>query len=155
MLADANYTLIAIMILIAVGTAAVILLLTHVVLPWLLRHTRYDEYKHGTYESGVDPVGDTRKRFNVRFYLIAVLFLIFDVEIVFLYPFGQLFVHTARGPQALPEGDPTAANQVQVANTMLANGYDVPFLLLGVGFFTLLLLVGLVYEWRKGLFKWA
>ena len=49
--------------------------------------------KETTYESGMVPVGDTRKRFNVRFYVVAMIFLVFDVEIVFFYPWAVLFPH--------------------------------------------------------------
>src|SRR5262245_32615828 len=44
--------------------------------------------KQMVYESGMDPVGDTRQRFDVKFYLIAILFLVFDVELLFLYPWA-------------------------------------------------------------------
>src|SRR6267154_830970 len=47
--------------------------------------------KEETYESGMVPIGDTRKRFNVRFYIVAMIFLVFDVEIVFLYPWATIF----------------------------------------------------------------
>src|SRR5579862_8059985 len=50
--------------------------------------------KEETYESGMVPIGDTRRRFNVRFYIVAMIFLVFDVEIVFLYPWATIF---ARG----------------------------------------------------------
>jgi NADH-quinone oxidoreductase subunit A len=86
-----DYLLIAIMVVIAVGMAGVILLLTHVIMPPILGNRRIGEIKHSTYESGMEPIGDTRKRFNVRFYLVAVLFLVFDVDIIFLYPWAVLF----------------------------------------------------------------
>src|SRR5476651_2049970 len=47
--------------------------------------------KEETYESGMVPIGDTRRRFNVRFYIVAMIFLVFDVEIVFLYPWATIF----------------------------------------------------------------
>src|SRR5580698_416832 len=47
--------------------------------------------KEETYESGMVPIGDTRKRFNVRFYIVAMIFLVFDVEIVFFYPWATIF----------------------------------------------------------------
>ena len=47
--------------------------------------------KEATYESGMVPIGDTRKRFNVRFYIVAMIFLVFDVEIVFFYPWATIF----------------------------------------------------------------
>src|SRR5580698_1861152 len=47
--------------------------------------------KEETYESGMVPIGDTRRRFNVRFYIVAMIFLVFDVEIVFFYPWASIF----------------------------------------------------------------
>lgn len=49
------------------------------------------------YESGMNPIGDARKRFNVRFYLIAMVFLVFDIEIIFLYPWATTFPNIDRG----------------------------------------------------------
>src|SRR6266436_1981350 len=49
--------------------------------------------KQMTYESGMDPIGDARQRFDVKFYLIAILFLVFDVELLFLYPWAVAFYH--------------------------------------------------------------
>ncbi|MFN7020065.1 MAG: NADH-quinone oxidoreductase subunit A [Phycisphaerales bacterium] len=49
--------------------------------------------KGQTYESGMVPIGTARKRFNVRFYLIAMVFLVFDIEIIFLYPWATTFAH--------------------------------------------------------------
>jgi len=140
MLADANYALIAIMVLIAVGMAVGIAVLTHLVGP-----RRSGPVKQDTYESGVTPIGDTRRRFNVRFYLVAVLFLVFDVELFFLLPWGLVF-HEVRAADA-------AANSA-LAATILQAGYSPLFLVATVAFFVLLLAVGLVYEWRKGIFRW-
>ena len=50
--------------------------------------------KEATYESGVTPVGDSRKRFNVRFYVVAMIFLVFDVDIIFFYPLCSIFRQT-------------------------------------------------------------
>ncbi|MDP2599475.1 MAG: NADH-quinone oxidoreductase subunit A [Deltaproteobacteria bacterium] len=47
--------------------------------------------KMGPYECGVDPIGSPRQRFSVKFYLIAMLFILFDIEVVFLYPWAMLF----------------------------------------------------------------
>lgn len=156
MLAQAtdDYLLIAIMLVVACGMAGTILLLTHVITPFVFKNTRYGEIKHDTYESGVDPVGDTRKRFNVRFYLVAVLFLIFDVDIIFIYPFAVLFkplVQNVTEPAVTtitsPDYNPVAA--------MSQMGYDLNFFLGAISFFFVLLVLGVLYEWRKGIFKWA
>ena len=57
----------------------------------LLGPRRQTEVKGITYESGMNPIGDARRRFNVRFYIVAMTFLLFDVEIVFLYPWATTF----------------------------------------------------------------
>lgn len=87
--------------------------------------------KETTYESGMMPIGDTRKRFNVRFYVVAMIFLVFDVEIVFFYPFATIF---APYMKASPE----------MGATMLAS------MLIFVG----ILLLAYFYAWGKGVFKW-
>lgn len=58
---------------------------------WLLRPNRPYPSKLATYECGEVPVGDTRIRFNIRFYVVALIFLIFDVEVVFLFPWATVF----------------------------------------------------------------
>jgi NADH-quinone oxidoreductase subunit A len=82
------------------------------------------------YESGMDPFGSTKKRFNVRFYMMAMTFLVFDVEIIFLYPWAVTF--TQLEPQS-----PDAA------------------LFLGrILFFVGTGIAAYVYAWRKGVFRW-
>jgi NADH-quinone oxidoreductase subunit A len=60
---------------------------------WLLRPARSYPSKNTTYECGEVPVGDTRMRFNIRFYVIALIFLVFDVEVVVLFPWALVFQH--------------------------------------------------------------
>lgn len=60
-------------------------------LSYILGPKRSGATKGITYESGMNPVGTARKRFNVRFYLIAMVFLVFDIEIIFLYPWAVTF----------------------------------------------------------------
>ena len=81
-----NYLPILIVFILAAGFVFVSLILSHFVGP------RIDnKVKMMPYESGVDPVGETRIRFSIRFFLIALLFIIFDIEIVFLYPWAVVF----------------------------------------------------------------
>ncbi|MEW6510351.1 MAG: NADH-quinone oxidoreductase subunit A [Bacteroidota bacterium] len=61
------------------------------VVAWLLRPHRPYANKLTTYECGETPVGDTRVRFNIRFYVVALIFLIFDVEVVFLFPWATVY----------------------------------------------------------------
>lgn len=129
------YALIGIVILVAAGTAGAILILAHTIGP-----KRHGPVKDSPYESGVPVVQDARRRFNVRFYIVAVLFLLFDVEIIFLWPWALLFHRAATTGAVIPlEGGGVA-------------GKD--FLLVGMGIFFVLLVFGLVYEWKKGAFQW-
>lgn len=135
-----GYGVVAILILAVTGLVCAILALTHLIGP-----KRHGATKALPYESGVDPLGDARRRFNVRFYLVAVLFLVFDVEIVFLYPWAVLF------PRLRPE---QGAAYPDWSAAMLDAGYGPGFLALTIGFFFALLTVGFVYEWKRGVFKW-
>jgi NADH-quinone oxidoreductase subunit A len=82
------------------------------------------------YESGMDPFGNARKKFNVRFYVLAMTFLVFDVEIIFLYPWAVTY-------SQLDPGSPEAA------------------LFLGrILFFIGTSVVAYIYAWRKGVFRW-
>lgn len=137
--ADSNFGPIAVLVLVVAVVVAAILVITHLVGP-----KRHGAVKESPYESGVDPVGDTRKRFNVRFYLVAVLFLIFDVEIIFLYPWATIFPRLT--------GDSPA--DLAVSQSLAAAGYGLPFFIVAISIFFVLLFVGFVYEWRKGIFQW-
>lgn len=136
-----GYDVLAIVILVAFGLVGGILLLTHLIGP-----KRRGPVKDTAYESGVEPLGDARRRFNVRFYLVAVLFLVFDVEIVFLYPWAVLFPRLRAEP---------GSEYADWAAAMTDAGYGTGFLALTIGFFFVLLTVGFVYEWRKGVFQWS
>lgn len=94
---------------------------------WLRPHRPTAE-KQITYESGVDPTGDSWIQFHVRYYLFALLFVIFDVEAVFLYPWATVYgaIRTELGLFALYE--------------MLL--------------FIFFLVVGLIYAWRKEVLEW-
>jgi len=61
------------------------------IVAWLLRPNRPYPSKLSTYECGETPIGDTRVRFNIRFYVVALIFLVFDVEVVFLFPWATVF----------------------------------------------------------------
>jgi len=106
--------------------------------------SRHGRVKDSTYEAGVEPIGDARQRFSVRFYVVAMLFLLFDVEIVFFYPWGVLFQRLGSTGQYKAWSD-----------SLIAAGYTVPFFLGTMVVFTAILLIGYVYAWRKGVFRWA
>src|SRR5271168_4596089 len=67
----------------------------------LIGPSRTGPGKESTYESGMTPVGDSRKRFNVRFYVVAMIFLVFDVDIIFFYPLCSIFRQTAMADHAM------------------------------------------------------
>jgi NADH-quinone oxidoreductase subunit A len=91
----------------------------------ILNPRRPGRVKQMPYESGMDPVHDTRRRFDVRFHLVAIAFLVFDVELLFLYPWA-VTLHRASGSLAFAGGI----------------------------VFLALLTAGFVYDWRKGIFQW-
>ncbi|HSI33306.1 MAG: NADH-quinone oxidoreductase subunit A [Phycisphaerae bacterium] len=124
--AQSTWAPVVLLIVIGVGFASANLLLSSIVGP-----TRTGPGKEITYESGVMPVGDTRKRFNVRFYIVAMIFLVFDVEIVFFYPWATVFPETVTRDSALGG-----------------------LMLLEMLLFVAILLVAYVYAWGKGVFKW-
>lgn len=106
----------------------------------LIGPRRHGPVKDSPYESGVPPVADARRRFNVRFYIVAVLFLLLDVEVVFLWPWAQVFNQAATKGLTipLPGGGEAGAG----------------FLLVGMGMFFILLVFGLLYEWKRGALRW-
>jgi NADH-quinone oxidoreductase subunit A len=89
-----SYLPIAIIIVMAITFAVANVFMSLVIGP-----KRAGQTKGLTYESGMNTVGTARKRFNVRFYLIAMVFLVFDVEIMFLYPWAVTFPNVAEGGQ--------------------------------------------------------
>ncbi len=99
--------------------------------------------KEMPYESGMDPIHDTRRRFDVRFHLVAIAFLVFDVELLFLYPWA---VASRPGADGELRGIDAAVAEGFVADRTLVFG--------GVVVFFIFLLLGFIYDWRKGVFRW-
>jgi NADH-quinone oxidoreductase subunit A len=94
-------------------------------LAWFLSHrNRGDRHKGVPYESGIDTVGDTWGRFGVSFYIYALLFVAFDVEVVFIYLWAIVF------------------------RSLMLGG------LVSMGIFVMILMLGLAYAWRKGVLTW-
>jgi NADH:ubiquinone oxidoreductase subunit 3 (subunit A) len=110
--------------------AAAVLFITH--LP--VKPKKRTAVKLMPYESGMDPIGDARQRFDVKFYLVAILFLIFDVELLFLYPWAVAAYGGAGDALLLPAFRTLVFWEVIVFLATLAVAY--------------------VYAWRKGVFKW-
>ena|SRR5690554_671219 len=91
---------------------------------YLLNPTKRTKVKSAPYESGMDPLGDTRSRFSVSFYVVALLFIVFDVETVFLVPWAVVM------------------REVGMPGFISA------------AMFIVILTVGLIYEWKKGALEW-
>jgi len=109
-----------------VGFVATNLILTHLIGP-----RKKTPVKQMPYESGMDPIGDARQPFDVRFYLVAILFLVFDVELLFLYPW---------------------AVSAYVDDVIPLELRDTVFAIMVV--FMSTLTIAYVYAWRKGVFQW-
>ncbi len=104
---------------IAIGLSFIML-----VLPFIVAKYRPDTEKNSPYECGFEPFGDARGQFDVRFYLVAILFIIFDLEVAFLFPWA------------------VALSDIGVF------GFWSMMIFLGI------LTVGFIYEWKKGALEW-
>ncbi len=92
---------------------------------WLISHrVRGDQHKGYPYESGIDTYGDTHARFGISFYIYALLFVAFDVEVLFVFLWALVF------------------------RDLLLGGF------IAMLIFVIVLLVGLTYAWRKGVLSW-
>jgi NADH-quinone oxidoreductase subunit A len=116
-----DYTPILIFAVVAVALSAIAVLV-----PSLLGPRRPTDVKLAPYESGKLPIGPARRRFPIQYYLYAVLFILFDIEVVFLYPWATVFQ--------------------DLSSKLLG--------LIEAGVFVLILVLGLVYVWRKGGLEW-
>jgi NADH-quinone oxidoreductase subunit A len=96
--------------------------------------------KQAAYESGIPPLGDARERFSVKFYMVAVLFIIFDIETVFMIPWGAYFRQLSC--------------TVPLADNACPAGHISLFGLSEMIVFMIILLVGFVYVWKKGALQW-
>jgi NADH-quinone oxidoreductase subunit A len=114
-----NYLIVAIFLFLGVLLPVVALTLAR-----FLRPSNPTEEKRKTYESGVDPVGSSWVQFNVKYYIFALLFVVFDVETVFLYPWAVAY--DSLGLFALVE----------------------------MIIFIVLLVIGLIYAWKKKVLEW-
>jgi NADH-quinone oxidoreductase subunit A len=109
---------------------------------WLIGPRRQSAVKQMPYESGMDPIHDTHRKFDVRFHLVAIAFLVFDVELLFLYPWAV----ASRDAAGLDAAIAAATNSGVALTRPLIFGEAMVF----IG----LLALGLVYAWRRGVFQW-
>jgi NADH-quinone oxidoreductase subunit A len=135
------------------GLALLLLLIGRVCNP-----SRAGRVKQMPYESGMDPVHDTRRRFDVRYHLLAIAFMVFDVELLFLYPWAV--ASRDRTDAVALAGLNPVATAVETASTgsspdaaAVPRPLVRPVFIGGLAFLVLLTL-GFVYDWRKGVFRW-
>ena len=123
-----TYYPILIFLAILLGFCASVMVMAHTLGP-----RKNTAVKNMPYESGMDPIGDARQRFDVKYYIVAIMFLVFDVELLFLYPWAVVAYREDGFPALFTESH--------------------------VIFWSVLIFIGLlflafVYDWRKGVFKW-
>lgn len=97
--------------------------------PTLMGPGRKNKQKLEPYESGIIPFHDARRPFPVKYYLVAMLFILFDIEVLFLYPWAGIIIP-------------------------LRDQYGVWLTLIPMGVFLVILVIGLLYEWSKGALDW-
>lgn len=114
-----DYLPVFVFLIIAVGFPIVIIALSSIV-----GTRKPTPQKMMPYECGMDPIGSARRRLSVKFYIIAMLFVVFDIEVVFLYPWAVVFKDLGI------------------------------FGFLEMGLFLVILFVGLIYAWKKGALQW-
>jgi NADH-quinone oxidoreductase subunit A len=114
-------------LIVLIGFAVTVLIFAHNIGP-----RKETKGKQVPYESGMDPIGDARQRFDIKFYLVAIMFLVFDVELLFLYPWAVVAYGAEGGYPAALKGP----------------------VFWGVLTFILLLLIAYLYDWKKGVFRW-
>ncbi len=118
------YGIFLILLAFVLANAVLLLVLSHFAAP-----RRPTTVKGMPYESGMPPIGSARERFSIKFYLVAILFIVFDIETVFLLPWAAIF---AGGTASVTTG----------------------FLLVEMIVFLVILGIGYVYVWKRGAFQW-
>jgi len=114
--------------IIAILSIAVIFAVVLVKLSTLMGPSNPNKVKLSTYESGMEPVGSARRKFSVKFYMVAVSFIVFDLEVVYLYPWAVSFVNFP--------------------------AKEMVYSLIVALIFIVILIIGLLYEFKKGALKW-
>jgi len=118
------YSIFLILFAFVVANAGLMLVLSHFAGP-----RRPTAIKGSPYESGMPPLGDARERFSIKFYMVAMLFIVFDIETVFLLPWAAIFK--------------SGAGSVSTG-----------FLLVEMIVFLVILAIGYVYVWKRGALQW-
>jgi NADH-quinone oxidoreductase subunit A len=123
-----DYVPIAIMFLVAAGFGVSQLLVTQLIGP-----RKRTAVKLMPYECGKDPIGGARNRYSIKFYSVAVIFLLFDIEVLFIVPFAVAF-------KSLIAAGPAVFGTIALVEIMV---------------FMATLIVGYIYVWKKGTFDWG
>ena len=123
-----DYVPIAIMFLVAAGFGVSQLLVTQLIGP-----RKRTSVKLMPYECGKDPIGSARDRYSIKFYSVAVVFLLFDIEVLFIVPFAVAF-------KSLIAAGPAVFGTIAFVEIMV---------------FIATLIVGYIYVWKKGTFDWG
>lgn len=126
-----DYAPIALMFIVAVGFAVSQILVTQLIGPRKRTATKLMPY-----ECGKDPVGSARERFSIKFYTVAVIFLLFDIEVLFMVPFAVAFKYLL--------------DQQQITGVAFGTVAFIEIMI-----FIGTLIVGYVYVWKKGIFDWG
>lgn len=124
-----EYLPLFILVLVAIGLGLLLVNLSRLMGP-----LRPNRTKESVYESGMDPVGSAHDRFSVKFYMVAMLFILFDIEIVFMYPW--------------------AVNFKELSLMDIASGGSGFFPLIEMFIFIVILFVGYIYVWKKKGLEW-
>lgn len=125
-----DYAPIIVMFIVAFGFAASQMLVTQLVGP-----RKRTQVKLMPYECGKDPIGSARDRFSLKFYNVAVVFLLFDIEVLFLIPFAVAF-------------------KSLIAEQKISGIAYATIVFLEISVFIATLVIGLIYAWKKGIFDW-
>jgi NADH-quinone oxidoreductase subunit A len=126
-----DYAPIGIMFLVAMGFAVSQLLVTQLIGPRKRTATKLMPY-----ECGKDPVGSARDKYSIKFYTVAVIFLLFDIEVLFMVPFAVAFKYLL--------------DQQKISGIMFGTVAFIEILI-----FITTLVVGYIYVWKKGTFDWG
>src|SRR5689334_22066705 len=132
---DRTYLPVLLLMGFVVANAILIIGLSH-----LTVRRRTTPEKDTPYESGIPPLGDARERFSIKFYMVAMLFIIFDIETVFMIPWGAYYRQLSCA--------------VPLVNDICPAGQLSLFGLVEMVVFIVILLVGFIYVWKKGALQW-
>jgi NADH-quinone oxidoreductase subunit A len=129
------YLVFTILLVFVALMAAILIGLSHLVAP-----RKPTDIKGSPYESGMPPLGSARERFSVKFYLVAMLFIVFDIETVFMIPWGAYFRQLSCAVPLVAGACPTGQISFFELGEMIV--------------FMIILLVGFAYVWKKGALQW-